>query len=728
MIKKIFVIFLLLFYTTQSNHEVDSLNNLIIKSKNEIQNVDLLNQIGLILADSSIYEGLKFFEKANKLSKQIKYQKGLALSIYNCANVYYKNDYDSLSILFYETALPYFVMKKDTATFAEIYRKLEYINFSKMNYVKAFEYNYKLLEINTKLKLHSKVISNYISIGNLYLYQNKYYLAQEQYFSALKLSTKYKIDSLISDSYGNLGLINNLSRDFVSAEDYFKKALLIDEKFENKKRLIIGLINYGKNQKDKKEDDLALLSFMRAKAISEETKNTEFLNIILQEIGGIKINQLKYKEALIIFQDALTIDLNSNNIFGQCFNYFHLVKVKMLLKSDKLEIKAILDKGLELASKVNDLELYHYAYGITVDYYKWVGNEKEALKYFEMYSSVKDSLTTNSKSKDLGRLEGKYEAEKESNLKQNEIELLKSNEKQNSIITYASIIGFILASLLTYFAYRSYKVQNTANKLILIQKKSIEDTHKELKIKNEEILSSMRYAGHIQSIVLPWEEKIQQALPNHFILFKPKDIVSGDFYWFAETENEIFFALGDCTGHGISGSMLTMIGTMLLEQAVLQNKISKMEDVFTYVNNQFIKSVNSSKKTRDGMELAILKISKDTNTLNYCGVGINLYLTSNNKFVEYKAQKSSIGEDIELFKTHEISLNKSDRIYLFSDGFGDQNNSEGKKFGKSKLKNLIENTSTFNINEQKIQIENEFNLFKQREPQRDDVTLIGIQI
>ncbi|MCX6147420.1 MAG: SpoIIE family protein phosphatase [Candidatus Kapabacteria bacterium] len=260
------------------------------------------------------------------------------------------------------------------------------------------------------------------------------------------------------------------------------------------------------------------------------------------------------------------------------------------------------------------------------------------------------------------------------------------------------------------------------------EKKLILEAHKQLTAKNEEILSSMRYAGHLQSVVLPLEEKIQNTLPNNFIIFKPKDIVSGDFYWYADTGNFTFIGLGDCTGHGIPGSMLTMIGTMLLDQAVIQNNIYEIDQIIRFVNIQFIKSVNESKKTRDGMELAIIKIHKNSNKIEYSGLGINLYIISDEKLNEFKAKRASIGEDLDEIDVVEVELNKNDKIYLFSDGYADQNNSGGKKYGKTRLKELIINSSNKSIKEQKNIIESELEKHKGTELQRDDVTIIGIEI
>jgi tetratricopeptide (TPR) repeat protein len=406
-IKLILALFLICLNLNGRN-SIDSLNILLVNTKSNVQKVDLYNQIGILKSDSSKFDGLMYFEQANILANKLNYRKGVVYSIYNSANVYYKYDFDSLAILFYESSLPFFVHYKDTLIFIEINRRLEFLYYRNFEYSKAILIDYKLLDYYKKQNNISKVIGCYISIGNFNLYKNKYFDAQENYWLALKLAMKYKIDSLISLSYGNIGLIHSLNGDFKVANDYFFKVLTVDRNLQNQNNYLIDLINIAKNYNASGDSILSLSYFEQSRIIAEKLNAKQELSVILQETSKLNFDKQKYKEAIIDLKSSIEINKSIKNYLGLGYGYFLIVRTMIHLNQNKKEIFKYLQQGMYFANKANDLELNDNGYNANIEYYEWVGNEKEALKYYKLLVDNKELLSSKSKLKDISKLDVKF--------------------------------------------------------------------------------------------------------------------------------------------------------------------------------------------------------------------------------------------------------------------------------------------------------------------------------
>ncbi|GEM_PF-1161420 len=248
---------------------------------------------------------------------------------------------------------------------------------------------------------------------------------------------------------------------------------------------------------------------------------------------------------------------------------------------------------------------------------------------------------------------------------------------------------------------------------------------------NEEIYASIRYAERIQNAILPWEESMNEAFQNYFIIYKPKDIVSGDFYWLHKKDDVAYFAICDCTGHGISGSMLSMIGSTILEEAVSSRNLLKTEDILKYFDYKLTIALNQqivTNKSRDSIEVGLVKISNDF--IEFSGARNNLYYLDNGNLKIIKGDRISIGGDLiagDSYTGHKIEKKLNTMIYLTTDGFIDQVGTNGKKYGSSKLKESMQNVHSLDLNKQKLFFENELFSHKGNEDQRDDITFVGIK-
>jgi serine phosphatase RsbU (regulator of sigma subunit) len=228
---------------------------------------------------------------------------------------------------------------------------------------------------------------------------------------------------------------------------------------------------------------------------------------------------------------------------------------------------------------------------------------------------------------------------------------------------------------------------------------------------------------------LPSERLISELLPNSFVLYLPKDVVAGDFYWLEKTENEILFAVADCTGHGVPGAMVSVVCNNALNRVVKEYKLTIPGEILDKTRSLIIEEFEKSEEeVKDGMDIALCSIVGDK--LSYAGAHNPLVIIRNGELIEVKANKQPIGkyDKIQAFTTHEVQLQKGDRIYLFSDGYIDQFGGEfGKKLKSKYFKEILLNNQNKSIENQKDAFESAFQNWKGNYEQIDDVCLIGIE-
>lgn len=270
--------------------------------------------------------------------------------------------------------------------------------------------------------------------------------------------------------------------------------------------------------------------------------------------------------------------------------------------------------------------------------------------------------------------------------------------------------------------------------------KQLEEKNEIIEEKNKDISDSINYAQRIQQAVLPPLEKLSDVLKEHFVLYKPKDVVSGDFYWYACVKTTpanapsydiVVLAAVDCTGHGVPGALMSIIGSTILNQTVTNAAINTPADALSFLNKEVTKSLNSIK---DGMDMALVAINKEKMELQYAGANNPIYIVRNKKFIEVKADKQAIGADTEnahvkTFKNHVIPLEKGDCIYLFTDGYADQFGGPlGKKFKYKKFQELLVEIQDNSIEEQKHILNYHHEQWKGDLEQVDDILVIGVRI
>jgi serine phosphatase RsbU (regulator of sigma subunit) len=367
----------------------------------------------------------------------------------------------------------------------------------------------------------------------------------------------------------------------------------------------------------------------------------------------------------------------------------------------------------------------------------------KALDHYRRSVQLKDSISSERLQNEITRKELVYGFSKEklrdsihfeSEKQQRDLVISGQNEKlarertQKFFLAFG-VLAFVIISLLIY---RSYRNKKRDAEIIAAQKEKVEHQKEMLEEKNREILDSITYAKRIQSAILPPTRIVKAYLPDSFVLYKPKDIVAGDFYWFEHAEGRILFSASDCTGHGVPGAMVSVVCNNALNRSVREYGLTEpgriLDKAREIVVSEFEKS---EEEVKDGMDVSLCALNLNTKTMHWAGANNPLWLIRNGELIEYKPDKQPIGkyENPKPFSTHEIECINGDVFYIFTDGYEDQFGGEkGKKFKAAAMKKLFLSVSHLSMDEQRIRIDEAFESWKGDLEQVDDVCVIGLRI
>lgn len=259
------------------------------------------------------------------------------------------------------------------------------------------------------------------------------------------------------------------------------------------------------------------------------------------------------------------------------------------------------------------------------------------------------------------------------------------------------------------------------------------EKHKELEQQNKDMLDSIQYASRIQEAILPDIEKIKNAFSDAFVLYQPKDVVSGDYYFFYQRGSKSFVAAVDCTGHGVPGALMSIIANGILKEVIVKKGITEPSEILYALDEELFAALNKKGEiTSDGMDVALAVFDSENNSVRYSGAFRPMILLRDNELIEFEANRYPIGfyADVEkIFVSKEIELKKEDTFYFFTDGYCDQFGGElKKKFNKKRFKELLLSLQGMEMEEQHSFLQYALLNWRQGEPQLDDVCIIGVRI
>lgn len=292
----------------------------------------------------------------------------------------------------------------------------------------------------------------------------------------------------------------------------------------------------------------------------------------------------------------------------------------------------------------------------------------------------------------------------------------------------------ICAAIAVGIAYSYYTIRK-ANVQITRQKQEIEQQKDVIQKKNNEMVDSINYASTIQSAILPSNEQWFELLPDSFVFYKPKDIVSGDFYWLGNSDDEVFFAAVDCTGHGVPGALMSIVGYNGLNQAINEHHLNDPASILNYLSQSVNESLRKSEHddyVRDGMDIALCRFNPKTRKLAFAGAFNPLLIVRNNEEILIKGDRIAIGSmDVETpsFVNHEMVLEKGDRFYIYSDGYADQfGGADGKKMKTAVMRQFICSMSGMSMSDQRKGLEKFLSDWQNKLEQVDDICIIGVSV
>lgn len=659
-------------------------------------------------------------------------------------------------------------------------------------YDDAIYYYLKALKIDEELGNKSGMSSCYNNMGLVYSEQGLYNKAIENYLKALKINEESGDKLFLSNNYTNIGLLHYEQGNLEKAIEYFLKSLKIDTERNDKYGKSACYNNLGLVFADQKLYDKAIEYYTKSLEISQCINDKRGLAKCYNNIGHVYKIKGNYETAIIFYLNSLKIGEELGDKNGITTVWSNLASLHIALADSVSKTKEEKRfhynqavqyglKSLELAKEINAIPRINAAADRLYRAYKMLGNIPKSLEYAELLLATKDSMFNTEKTKALAGLEAKFKDEKrqlEIAKLAKEKELQTSEMKKQKIIIWFMISGLLFIALISIVLFRLFlqkkkanynlkflntelnkkniEIENqrdeilTTNEILLQQKEEIETQRDEIEAQRDvatqqrdlithqkkELTDSINYAQRIQRAILPPSYYVSNCLPDNFVLYLPKDVVSGDFYYVEKFDEYVVFAAVDCTGHGVPGSMMSVIGYNLINQAVKLNHFTKPSDILSFLDagvTDTLRQEGGESGVNDGMDIAVCTLNTKTNRLQFAGAYNGLVYIKGAKLTEIKADNLAIGVNydgvVDSYTNHEIQLEKGDLIYMYSDGFADQfGGPKGKKYKYKKLKEFILQISSNSMIDQKEKLIASFNEWKGDLEQVDDVMMIGVRI
>jgi tetratricopeptide (TPR) repeat protein len=641
----------------------------------------------------------------------------------------------------------------------KLYQEL-YFLYLPEKFDKAYQAVKKSIEICIKKKYLKGEARGYDLLGSLYVQSGDFATGLEYKFKMLKIYEKYGDEKGITSACNNIGVIYFRKGDYKLALKYYQQAHKLSIKHKDLKGQAIHTLNIGEVHQMLGNFDKAIEYEKKTLELSE--KNSDNLAYAYGIIGKVYEDKKEFEKAIIFYRKAILI-FKQLQVFDALTEYYFYLARTYLKKQEIQKALELAIISLQIAQKYQEKLWVKQNYELLADIYAQNKKFDEAYLYQKKYTILRDSIVNSEREIKTARLQTIYESEKN----QAQIEILKRDKAlkddkiafQNLILIIALLV-IISVIVLLFLLFRNNQQKKKANKILLqkneeinLQKEEILAQRDNLEILNQEILtqkeeiekintdiiSSISYAMHIQTAMLPPQQEIFTTLPKHFIYFKPRDIVSGDFYWFHhfDKENKTILAAVDCTGHGVPGAFMSMLSNQLLYDVIITQQVKQPNLVLNQLRIEIRRALNQTlSQARDGMDIALVCIDHNEKKLQFAGAGNPLIYFQNNELFEIKGDPSTIGGNAKSyekdFTLHTLDIQLPTTFYLFSDGFQDQFGGErGRKFMHKRFKETLQHLHQENIETQLSILDNtfiEWTTAYEKQKQIDDILVIGVQL
>ncbi|HON18439.1 MAG TPA: tetratricopeptide repeat protein [Salinivirgaceae bacterium] len=772
--KKTIILFLFVFHLIAGRAQtskIDSLLNVVSHSTSDTIVLKAYYDIANILFEQDPDSSMYFWRMAiSYIDRQEKHQ---------------KNEIDKLFLSFFKS-----IFQNEMAYYQMHIGNAE----ESMQLLKKAEQTLRMLLLESKfpepIQIKYHLGQNYNLQAGLYRDQGNIAKALEYNHKSLKLREETDDQEGIAQTLNNLGLIHKNLKEYENALKYYERSLEII-KNNPKMRYEAGycLLNIASLYRDKENLDKAEILYNMALSYFEEFGVKSGIAFIYYNLAILRKLKNQKAEALEYFQKSLKIRQQINDRksivntlaeIGMIYlDYGKMGKASKIARqahamSMELGFPEQIEKTARLLKKIEFQQ----------------GNYKDAYEYqrieFTMRDSVFNLQIKNESEKQYLRYEFEKKAAIDSIEHSKELEIMnlelakgEAVKDRQRIVIYSLIFSFIFIIVFLVVVYRMYLQKKQANQLLQLQNREILQQKEEILAQRDEIESqrnklfeqnelldrqkqnitdSIEYARQIQNAILPEKQTLDDALGSYFIIFKPKDIVSGDFYWVGQNNHKTIVAIADCTGHGVPGAFMSMLGISFLNEIVGNLGIVKPEEILSELRNLIINALKQNEKfgrQKDGIDISVLCIDSEEKTYHWAGANNHLYIVrkgkSNDNAGEMKHIRISQFESYHVievrgdsmpasyfvkmdnFISHRLDVQSGDRLYMMTDGFADQTGGANeKKIMTSGLKQVLTNTAHLPISDQKeallSELESWMNYGDKAYEQIDDITILGFQI
>lgn len=728
-----------------------------VLSQDSVKIFSLIDQSREFLKKNEVDKALQSARQSLTYSEKASNKKGIVSAANQLAYIFEsRSNYDSSN--FYLDQSFAVAEKHDLKNELAVAHNLSgLVLWHQSRYKEALPHHAKSLELFRETKNQKGMADTYAKTGNVYYDLSDFPKSLENFLQALKTYSNINDSSGIADVCNYIGKVYNRLNEKESAKKYLFKALSLHQRLQHNRGIAISYNGLGNVFMDNHDLIKALKFFEKSKdyhmlggdqigisvahinigtiydmmsSLSDDSLSIVGLNIHYRSTKPIRQSILDSAE--LYFNGSIEINSRVGNQFGLIYGYNGIGDVYIKEKEYQKAIPQF-QKAYSISKSVNAISEQYESAKRLANCYELLNNKDSAYFYLKTYTHLKEEVVGEERQRELFKKESQYEydkqLEKQKLIKEAREAIVAEKEKRQTLIIVCVVIVLLIV---IYFAVVLNKRLRTTRQ----QKQLIEQQKFSLEQKNKEIIDSITYAKRIQDAMLTSgtyiEEEIKKLNAESFIVFKPKDIVSGDFYWFYVDGKVLYYMTADSTGHGVPGGFMSMLGINLLSEIVIERKIKDPGTVLNQLRDEIIRSLRTDEGySMDGMDCTFCRIDTDKKTMEYASANNSVYIIHNSELVDYKPQKMPVGymENSVPFRTNTIDLKNGDVVYTITDGFADQFGGEkGKKFKYSQLKNKLVSISHLSLKEQKNDLDSTFEKWKGSLEQVDDVCVIGFKI
>lgn len=570
----------------------------------------------------------------------------------------------------------------------------------------AIGYYFAALKVFEEYKDKASELTTLVNLGSIYIDHLQLKKAKEVYHRSIKLSNETGNEKTLAYAYNFMGFVYSLEDSTEKSKNYYFLSLGIANKLSDAKGL--AFVHYSISALFLKNIDSLQKAFFHA---SESLKYAQQIGE-KRAIANAKNNLCGYYLKSYLFFGKKTGDLS------------------LALKYAR--------ESFEISEELASPDISRNALSNLYKIYELKGDYKGAYEAFKKYKALNDSISSN----EIKRKAFEKQVEYEYEMKQREMKLKQDLEVTKNEITKRTqrnvivivVLAFVVLLIFSFKLYLNFKQKKKDNDLITEQKKEVEEQRNIIGEKQKEILDSIYYAKRIQQALLVQEDELAGFIKDHFIYFKPKDIVSGDFYWATQKNNKFYLAVCDSTGHGVPGAFMSLLNMSLLSEAINEKEISEPHHVFHHIRNRLIELIGRDGQ-RDGFDGVLICIDQSNSgngrRITYAAANNAPVLIKNRETIVLEHDRVPVGksEKSESFSLFELSIQDGETLYLYTDGYADQFGGEkGKKFKSKKLNELLLEINLKSMQQQKAAISETFENWKGELEQIDDVCVIGLRL